>query len=463
MIDYSLYPTEATKAQQMRERRIGMGTMGLGTLSIMLGLRYGSDEHLDFIDDLYARIAFWAYDESMNLAAERGAFPAFDYEKYRQSGFVKRLLSKFPELDEKLRKNGIRNVTLLTQAPTGTTGTMIDNIEGMNVSTGIEPYYSWFYYRAGRLGVASQEVELVRQYREANGLAPDDVLPDYFVTAMELAPDDHVRVQATVQRWVDSAISKTANAPATFTVEDTAKLYELAYDLGCKGVTIYVDGSRQAQVLATTKEAAKIEAHIEADEMKSIPPMSDEDDAFFDEVARSMSEVDESSSNSFPKRGRRRFGFTDKLDVPIGDERLGTVYVTINVDDNGQPFEVFVNANDVEIADTAEALGRMVTQMIRFGGTSDNVEQAIKHLKRAQSQMFSLPSQIARLLNEVANKGVEFPSAHVETKTITSDDIRQAVADVRKSPKLAKCSSCGENAYDKANCVCHACGTSKCS
>jgi ribonucleoside-diphosphate reductase alpha chain len=119
MIDYSLYPTEATKAQQMRERRIGMGTMGLGTLSIMLGLRYGSDEHLDFIDDIYARIAYWAYDESMNLAAEKGAFPAFDYEKYRQSGFVKRLLSKFPELDEKLRKNGIRNVTLLTQAPTG--------------------------------------------------------------------------------------------------------------------------------------------------------------------------------------------------------------------------------------------------------------------------------------------------------------------------------------------------------
>jgi ribonucleoside-diphosphate reductase alpha chain len=129
-IDYSLYPTLATKAQQAKERRVGIGTMGLGTMLIMLGLRYGSDEAIEFIDDLYKRLAYWAYDESMNLAREKGAFPAFEYEKFAQSGFMRRLLGEFPDLDEKLRKHGIRNVTLLTQAPTGTTGSYINLVLG---------------------------------------------------------------------------------------------------------------------------------------------------------------------------------------------------------------------------------------------------------------------------------------------------------------------------------------------
>lgn len=490
MIDYSLYPTPATKAQQQRERRVGMGTMGLGTSLIMLGLRYGSDEASEFIDELYAKIAYWAYDESINLAAEKGVFPAFEYDKYVQSGFMKRILARFPLLDKKLRKHGIRNATLLTQAPTGSTGTMIDLVFadyfGTGCTTGIEPAFSLAEYeRAGRLGVELIVPKIVETYRKAKGLSHDDGLPDYFVDAQSLSPDDHVRVQAMIQRWVDSAISKTANCPESFTVGETARLYEQAYDLGCKGVTIYRANSRQAQVLSTERGGAKIEAHIEAEAMvneirravaEAVINGDVEGDAL--ESKRIADEI--FGEPTFTKRPTRVYGFTEKIKVPVGNERLGKVYVTIGLDEDGRPFEVFVNANDEEIVDIAQSLGRMVTQMLRYGGTSDNVDQAIKHLRRGQTNMFSLPSQLARLLEEVTYKGVEFPSQErvihdppAPPDSITREEAKEIIAGLVNSDgfrrgrsaaaKLAKCSTCGEHQYDKANCICHACGTSKCN
>lgn len=517
-IDYSNYPTKATKAQQLLERRVGIGTMGLGTLLIMLGMRYGSDEALDFIDELYAYIACFAYDESMNLAKEKGSFPAFEYDEFVESGFMRRLLAKFPKLREKLRTHGIRNVTLLTQAPTGSTGTMLDNIPGMNVSTGIEPYYAWAYERAGRLGVKSQEVALVGEYRKANGLGPDDDLPDYFVTSMELTPEEHVRMQATIQKWVDSSISKTINLPESATVEDASDAYLLAYELGCKGVTLYRDNSRDAQVLSTEKGGASIESHIETEAtgektwvnhygkiVQEIEQTMLDDkrvtaaeggcwycerasgELYFctefdtyvhidcvkkalrddptDQEAQIIADefnIPYEAKPALTKRPRRVHGFTERLDVAVGDTTT-KVYVTVNVDDAGDPFEVFVNANDASVADIANALGRMVTQMLRYGATDDNCAQAVKHLRRSQSNMMSLPSQLARLLEEVASRGVTFP---VNDNT----PIGEAEAILAKvhepgviSRKFSKCPSCGEMTYDQIACACNSCGHSKCS
>jgi len=144
------------------------------------------------------------------------------------------------------------------------------------------------------------------------------------------------------------------------------------------------------------------------------------------------------------------------------------VYVTVNVNAEGEVFEVFVNANDAELADTANALGRMVTQMIRYGSTVDNVDQAIKHLKRGQSNMMSLPSQLARIIEEVTYKGVEFPRGETDVDTVP---IQQAEAKrvfeqhgvpKKSSRKFAPCPSCGEQTYDKIACVCTSCGESRC-
>ena len=130
--------------------------------------------------------------------------------------------------------------------PTGTVGTML------GTSTGIEPYYAFEFYRQSRLGFHKILIPLAEEAKQADG-----TLPNYFAKALDLTPEEHVRVQAAVQEWTDSSISKTANAPSDFTVEDTKRLYELGYELGCKGLTVYVDNSRAEQILSTSEDMEK--------------------------------------------------------------------------------------------------------------------------------------------------------------------------------------------------------------
>lgn len=237
VIDVTPYHFKENEENQKGERRIGGGTLGLGELLIKMRMRYGSKESLEFIDKIYKTICLEMYTESTNVAKEKGPFPKFEADKFLESGFVKTLPADVRKL---IQKNGIRNVTLVTQAPTGTVGTML------STSTGIEPYYAFEFYRQSRLGFHKVLIPLAKEYEK------EGKLPDYFVGAMDLMPLEHVKVQAAVQKWTDSSISKTANAPADFTIEQTAELYEKAYDLGCKGVTIYRDSSRDEQVLSTS-------------------------------------------------------------------------------------------------------------------------------------------------------------------------------------------------------------------
>ncbi len=243
IIDLTPYHFDENERNQKNERRVGGGTLGLGELLIKLRMRYGSAESLEFIDRLYKMITNEMYDTSSDLAKEKGAFPKFDADKFLESGFMKNM----PDLvREKIREQGIRNVTLTTQAPTGTVGSML------GTSTGVEPYYAFKFFRQSRLGFHEVAIPIAEKYRTADGK-----LPDFFAAAMELSPMDHIKVQAAVQRWTDSSISKTANAPSDFSVEQTEELYEKAYDLGCKGVTIYRDNSRTEQVLSTDSNTEK--------------------------------------------------------------------------------------------------------------------------------------------------------------------------------------------------------------
>jgi ribonucleoside-diphosphate reductase alpha chain len=394
VIDSTPYFFEENREQQLSERRVGLNTMGIAELMIRLRIRYGSDESIAFIDRLYQVLATEVYQTSIDLAREKGAFPQFDVEQFLQSGFMQAM----PEsIREGVRRHGIRNVTLMTQAPNGTIGTMV------NTSTGIEPFFSWVYYRKSRLGLHEEQVPLVQEWYAANPEATG--LPDYFVTAMELTPQEHVRVQAAIQRWVDSSISKTCNVPREYTVEQVRELYEYMYALGCKGGTIYRDGSRDEQVLmlkekdATTEAQPKVES---AQEVMALPRI-------------------------YP-RPEMLSGVTMSRKTPFG-----TAYITMNSDEDDNPFEVFVTVGKAgsDLQADAEGLGRMISLQLRTTPPDHRVEMMrliidqLRGIGGTRSAGFgpgrvtSLPDAVAAVLEEFyfTRKGVPYAAPNGRPKT----------------------------------------------
>lgn len=256
VIDATPYFLEENKRQALGERRVGLGVMGLHDMLIYCEKEYGSKEGNELVDRVFETIATSAYEESIELAKEKGSFPFLTgeteeetkalREAFIQTGFMK----KMPEhIRQDILKYGIRNSHLLTVAPTGSTGTMA------GVSTGLEPYFSFTYFRSGRLGKFIEvKADIVEEYLARNPEADPNNLPSWFVSAMELTPEKHADVQCIIQRWIDSSISKTVNAPKGYSVEQVEKVYERLYKGGAKGGTVYVDGSRDTQVLTLKKE-----------------------------------------------------------------------------------------------------------------------------------------------------------------------------------------------------------------
>ncbi|QIZ68339.1 vitamin B12-dependent ribonucleotide reductase [Geobacillus subterraneus] len=265
VIDATPYFLEENKKQALGERRIGLGVMGLADLLIYCEKEYGSEEGNELVDELFRTIATTAYRASIELAKEKGSFPFLvgetDEETRRlreafiNTGYMKRM----PEdIRQAILQYGIRNSHLLTVAPTGSTGTMV------GVSTGLEPYFSFAYYRSGRLGKFIEvKADIVQEYLDKHPEADPNHLPHWFVTAMDLPPEAHADVQCIIQRWVDSSLSKTVNAPKGYTVEQVQKVYERLWRCGAKGGTVYVDGSRDAQVLTLKAEENTVEEQLE--------------------------------------------------------------------------------------------------------------------------------------------------------------------------------------------------------
>ena len=256
VIDATPYFLEDNRVQALGERRVGLGVMGLADLLIYCDKEYGSPEGNELVDQIFKTIATAAYEQSSELAVERGSFPfligktdeetAALRKAFTETGFMQGM----PEhIRQSILENGIRNSHLLTVAPTGSTGTMV------GVSTGLEPYYSFTYYRSGRLGKFIEvKADIVREYLKNNPGTDEENLPKAFVTSMDLAPEAHADVQCIIQRWIDSSISKTVNAPRGYTVEQVQGVYERLYKGGAKGGTVYVDGSRDSQVLTLKAE-----------------------------------------------------------------------------------------------------------------------------------------------------------------------------------------------------------------
>lgn len=261
VVDATPYFLEANKRQALGERRLGMGIMGLHDLLIYCGEVYGSESANKLVDEVFKTIATTAYRTSIELAKEKGSFPFlesriplpdFDNDKHtaeRRRDFISSgYMAKMPrDIREGILEHGIRNSHLLTVAPTGSTGTMV------GVSTGLEPYFAFKYFRSGRLG---EFIEVNADIVEEIGVDPNN-LPPEFVSAMELEPEAHADVQTTIQRWVDSSISKTVNAPEGYSVDNVQRIYERLYKGGAKGGTVYVDGSRDSQVLSISSDDKK--------------------------------------------------------------------------------------------------------------------------------------------------------------------------------------------------------------
>ncbi|NQD66059.1 ribonucleotide-diphosphate reductase subunit alpha, partial [Bacillus haikouensis] len=271
VIDATPYFLEENKKQALGERRVGLGVMGLADLLIYCEKEYGSEEGNKLVDEVFEVIATTAYRASVELSKEKGSFPFLTGDTkdetnrlrkaFIESGFMK----KMPEdVRDSILANGIRNSHLLTVAPTGSTGTMV------GVSTGLEPYFSFTYYRSGRLGKFIEvKADIVEDYLKLNPEADANDLPEWFISSMNLAPEAHADVQCVIQNWIDSSISKTVNAPRGYTVEEVQKVYERLYNGGAKGGTVYVDGSRDSQVLTLKAEENSFDEEEVQEEIKT--------------------------------------------------------------------------------------------------------------------------------------------------------------------------------------------------
>ncbi len=359
---YYFFPENEKCAKEIR--RTGLGIMGLGDALIKMNLPYGSEESLPVIEKIFKTLRDSAYDASSDIAKEKGSFPKFDKEQYLKGYHIKELPK---ELQKKIEKQGIRNAVLLTIAPTGTTSLV------SGVSSGVEPVYEFAFKRRWRGGEDMMYHPLYEEWLKAH---PGEERPKYFVSANDLTPEEHVKVQAVAQKYIDSSISKTVNAPKTHSVEDVKRLYMMAYDQGLKGITYMRDGSRQG-VLERVEE--------KKEEKKDTPVMK------------------------LQKRPPVMVGATYETETPFGHS-----FITINSDKDGNPFEVFINSgkSGSDVMAMSEALGRIISMILRMQSPiahRERIRQIVSQLSGiggartvgfGMNKVRSMPDALAKVLAE---------------------------------------------------------------
>ena len=458
MLDNVIEVTKIPLPEQLEEmrakRRIGLGITGLGDALIMLGLPYGSNQAVKVTDKIMESIRITAYEESSKLANEKGVFPVFDRESYLLGNFVSQRLTD--ELNISISKHGMRNSHLISVAPTGTISLLADNISG-----GVEPVFALEYTRKVLQKDGSKKEETVqcyamRLYKELYG--DNAVLPDYFITAQDITPSDHIRMQAVVQKHVDSAVSKTINCPESITFDDFKNVYMDAYDAGCKGCTTYRPNDITGSVLAV--ETTKDVMTISEQESKNKDIVSNETK---ESKITNMGKKD----TDLLERNEVLMGRTYKLTWPDSPHAL---YVTINdIEDNGviRPFEIFVNSKNMDHYSWVIALTRMISAVFRRKGDVSFVADELKQVFDPRGGSWSkgryVPSLVAALggiieqhLNEIGEtKKTEKKVVEVETKINKTGNVLSQSKEICPQcgqPGLIKgsgCSSCPDCGYSK--------------
>ena len=443
LIDINKFPIPQIERATRLTRKIGLGVMGWASLLIRLGIPYNSEEAIALAEKVMAFILEEAVRKSQELAKEREPFPAF-------KGSI------FDKKDGGALK--LRNATLTTIAPTGT----ISIIAGP-CSSGIEPLFAISYYRnvmdndklveteslfeeaARERGFYSRQ--LMEKIAESGSIqdfveVPPD-LKNVFVTAHDISPEWHVRMQAAFQRYTSNAVSKTINFPHDAPIADIEKAYLLAYKLCCKGITVYRDGSREEQVLNISRSSSPKTAEQKILELGKIVP-------------RPRPEV--------------IIGTTTK--VPTG---CGNLYVTINIDEQGRPFELFTQMGKAGgcAASQLEALGRLVSLGFRSGIEVKAIIEQLRNIRcpspswEKGQRIFSCSDAIARvvekrLVNDVAAT-VSVESTPVAMKHSHGDDTASTEDFTLHGDIVGVCPDCGGALRHEEGCVkCQACGFSKC-
>ncbi len=377
VIDQTYYFFKENEKCAKEIRRTGLGIMGLGDALIKMQLPYGSEESLPIIEKIFQVLRDSAYDASADLAKEKGAFPLFDKEKYMEGYHIKALPKA---LRKKVAEQGIRNAVLLTIAPTGTTSLV------SGVSSGVEPVYEFVFKRRWRGGEETMYHPLLDAWKAEH---PDEERPSYFVSANDLTPLEHTKVQAIAQEYIDSSISKTVNAPNSHTVDDVKSLYMMAYDMGLKGITYMRDGSRMGVLERVDDKRKDTSASSVQEEVKPIIPIT-------------------------PRvpRPTMLMGTTYKTDSPIGK-----TYITINHNEQEQPFEIFIHngKSGSDVMAMADALGRMISFSLRLHSpvpARERMREIVSELSGiggarsvgfGENRVRSLPDAVAKVLARHSN------------------------------------------------------------
>jgi ribonucleoside-diphosphate reductase alpha chain len=367
VIDVSNFPLEAQEQEAKAKRRIGLGITGLADALIMCRARYGSRDAVALTETWMKAIERVAYLASTELAAEKGAFPLYDAEKYLAGETIQRLDA---DVQAAIAKHGIRNALVTSIAPTGTISLFADN-----VSSGLEPVFSFKYTRQVLMPDGSRREEEVSDYAYrmfCRIKGENTPLPDYFVDAQELAPNDHLVMQATVQTYVDSSISKTINCPEEISFEDFKDIYIRAYELGCKGCTTYRPNDVTGAVLKTLDGGKSKEAKGQQELPLTTPANANakpKDAGDAGVVVHMTQPLDR--PDALP-------GATYKVSWP---ETEHAMYITLNdmiSDGRRRPFEIFINSKNMEHYAWTVGLTRMISAVFRRGGDVSFVVDELK-------------------------------------------------------------------------------------
>ena len=444
VIDVSKFPLPQIENISKANRKIGLGVMGWADLLFQLKIPYASEEAVTLAAKLMEFIDFYAKKHSSELAIKKSAFPNFPESIYANGSLKRETLNQdWESLKEKIKKEGIRNATLTTIAPTGTISMIADT------SSGIEPQFSLAYvknvmdgekliYVNKYLQKALEEKgiynkKLLEEILTRGSLACIEDIPEelqkVFQTAHDISPEWHIRMQAAFQKYTDNAVSKTINFPNSATVEDIQSAYELAYHLGCKGVTVYRDGSRESQVLYLGTQMTT----SEKTDQKVAP--------------RTRPEITK--------------GITQRLETGCGH-----MYVTINTDAQGA-CEVFIQMGKVGGCASAqlEAIARLVSLALRSQIKIESITRQLKGI-RCQSPMWNKGKMITSCGDAVGQALEQFVTLYTKGQ-IQSGEF-SAENENPDSPKqfgngFALCPDCGNTIEHTEGCLkCPACGWSKC-
>jgi len=455
---------------------------------VRLGLPYDSEEGVEMGRKVMSFLNEEARKASEKLAESRGVFPA-----WQESIWGPDMTAAKREDGSRVRpERALRNCNLTTVAPTGT----ISIFAGC--SGGIEPLFAVAFMRnqAGSL-MPDVNPDFVRMAKEQGWYSEDlmeriateghihfDEVPEevqrVFRTAHDITPEWHVRMQAAFQEHCDSAISKTTNFPREATEEQVREIYNLAFELGCKGVTVYRDGSREGQVLSTGKTVqapADLEAQVQvADLEQQIADAREEAhnlNVELDQVKAELMERDATAGATRHKRQRPQAlrGYTMKMMSPLGD-----LYVTINEDDHGRPFEVFCTlgkAGGPAMAD-AEAIGRLVSLALRSGIPISRIKDQLRGIScdRAvgvgPNKVLSAPDAVGqaieRYLEEKEGVQEQLPLNVPSARSAAQAEAKASFHRIQQESFIAACPECGggQMAYEEGCMKCHICGYSEC-